>query len=244
MAGNSLDLELKALVINAHPVSAPDKWDEVSCETWVRILKEWEPEKPIKERSEIKLFSILTGTSYESIFDSKDYYIESLIYSLVSCIYNDDFTDAPIPETITVGGKTIKIPRNLGKLSIGQNSIVRKLCRQTDLLTGKPIDTNLILPTVTAIYLQPLYDAKPLNGDLVTAQFDYDRAMELEKEILKMPITEIYPIGFFFLNLLRLYGTGWRRLLGQTRHRLMSAGLHLQSWLSPRNLTLFLKSLL
>lgn len=53
-----------------------------------------------------------------------------------------------------------------------------------------------------AVYLQPFYDK---------AEFDLDRAKNLEQFILQMPIKEIYPVGFFLLTKQLKSGSGFIR---------------------------------
>jgi len=81
---------------------------------------------------------------------------------------------------------------------------------------------------VTAIYLQPLYDKKYYG--LKESLFDFHRAKELEKHILKLPITEVFPIGFFFLKQLRSYGKGFLPTLNRMIQRKMRDVRLLLSW--------------
>lgn len=204
------------LRVNGTRVQCPTCWADVSTNTFLKIHKKWEPEKPIMERNRVKLFGILTATNYEKIQESEDYGLEAAIYETTNFVYSEaiDFQALPVPKSIDVLGVVIDIPKNLGSLTVGQNAQVRQTINQEQ-------DDLATICTVAAIYLQPFYHAEPINGKMVKGDFDIERAKELEPILLSMPITTIYPIGFFFLKKLADSGTNWLgRWLRRIRRKL------------------------
>lgn len=206
------------LRVNGIRTECPTCWADVVTSIFLKIRKEWEPEKPILERNRVKLFATLTGTNYEAVEKSEDYALEAAIYSATDFVYTEviDFQTLPVPKSIDLSGVTIDIPKNLGSLSIGQNLHVRQAVnrQQDDIAT---------IALVCAIYLQPFYNAQPVNGKMAKAEFDFEKTQELEALILSMPITTIYPIGFFFLKKLADSGTNWLgRWLRKIRQRVDS----------------------
>ncbi len=209
------------LRVNGNRVQCPTCWADVSTNTFLKIRKKWEPEKPIQERNRIKLFGLLTGTNYEKVSQSEDYGLEAAIYEVTEFVYSEqiDFSALPIPDKLDISGVTVTIPKNVGSLTIGQNAIVRQSINQAQ-------DEIATICTVSAIYLQPFYMAESVNGKLVKAAFEMERAKELEPLLLSMPIVQIYPIGFFFLKKLAESGTNWLgRWLRKIRRQVDTAEL-------------------
>lgn len=186
----------------------PDSWRVCSTGIFQRILRDWEPDKPIAARDRVKLFGILTGTEYKAVSESKDEVLEAAIWQVTSFVYYEpmDFDALLRPKTLTVNGRTVEIPDRMGRMSIGQNIHVRQA-----IMSG--VNPAALVSLATAVYLQPLLDAAVVNGKEVPAEFNYERAQEIEKHILEMPVTEIYPIGFFFSRQLTPSGsTQWNSL--------------------------------
>ena len=146
----------------------------------------------------LRVFSILSGISYTAVRDSKDNSIESALYAGVRFVFEQpfDFESLPMPTFVVIKGKTVLIPKNLGRLSIGQAIQVRQRIEKTK-------DLREALSIATAVYLQPIVDDEP---------FDYARAEVLEQEILQMPATKIFPIGFFLLRRLTRSGNPLKRI--------------------------------
>jgi hypothetical protein len=178
-------------------LSIPESWDEMSVEQYQRIIKEWDG------YDWIKLFSILSGLEVNDISTSTDGKLETTLYRCIQFVFTKpEMENIPMPKELTLRPiwlsdcpllvDTVKIPENLGRLSIGQAIQARKLLEESK-------DIRECMSSVTAIYLQPLIDKGP---------FDMLRAIEIEQVILKMYISKIYPIGFFFLN--QLSGSGKR----------------------------------
>ena len=181
-----------------YKVICPENWEETSVDQFQRIVKDWDGE------DWIQLFSILSGVEANDIETSTDHKLETALYQCIQFVFaKSELEDLPIPDEITLRPiwfsdsplvcDVVKIPRKIGRLTIGQAIQARKLLEETR-------DIREAISSVTAIYFQPLIDKAP---------FDMMRAIEIEQVILKMPITKIYPIGFFLLR--RLNESGQRR---------------------------------
>jgi hypothetical protein len=204
-------------------VKTPDCWANTTTEVFQRIISQWEPEKEIKDRSRLKLFNLMIGMDINPEDDA------AAIWQCTKYVYLEpmDFTALPVPKTITLGGKLISFPKDLGRLKIGQNIHARQELQNVK-------DPNEAMSIVTAIYLQPIYDK--IQYGLNESLFDFHRAKELEKLILQLPITEVYPVGFFFLKQLKNYGKGFMPSLNRMIQRKMRNVHLLLNWRKVKNL--------
>lgn len=178
--------------------NCPESWEETSVHQFQRIIKEWDGQ------DWVKLFSILSGLEVDDVATSTDYKLETALYQSIQFVFaRFELESAPIPDKLELRTiwysdcplipDSVVIPKKLGRLTIAQAIQARKL------LEGCT-DVREAIGTVTAIYLQPLIDR---------GKFDMLRAVEIEQVILKMPISKIYPVGFFLLR--KLNGSGPRR---------------------------------
>ena len=161
-------------------VFIPERWEEVTTAQYIKLSSEWDG------KDLIRLFSILTGIPYRVIFDSHDYALEQNLIYATAFIFEEkiDFKSLPVPETFHVKGKEVKVPKDIKGLSIGQNIHII-----SELQNAQVYDQLIAL--AIAIYLEPLYTGQ---------DFNYEHAKELEQDILLMPITKTYSLGFFLLK--------------------------------------------
>lgn len=197
------------VILKINGKAVPNSW--ATCSTGIfQEITQWDSDKPVQDKDPIKLYSILTGLSYEKISSSTDKALEAALWESSRFVYeaDSDFYRAPVPDVLKFSGKEYTIPKQMGRMTIGQNVQLRQQMR-----FGK--DSSLLLSLAVAVCLQPDIDARAEGGKMVKAPFDFDRALEIEKEIKSMPITEIYPVGFFLLSRLKPFGKGffWRLLL-------------------------------
>ncbi len=218
-------------------IKLPDCWANCSTAIFQRIVKEWEPDKELKDRSRVKLFSIMLNRDISLITDSHDEELEAALWECTRFVYEEssDFTRLRAPKGINIEGKHLTLPTDLGRMSIGQNIHVRDELATGALLISDGNYHAARVSLVTAIYLQPLFDG---------SKFDFNRAKELEQVILRMPIFLIYPIGFFFLNRLKNYGNGWRPTLNRMTLRIATSVRLLLSSRRAQNLMTILGPLL
>lgn len=186
----------------------PEWWGEVTTAQYQRLVTEWDA------CDLVKLFSIMSGIDAKVLSDTHDPDLEAALFETVRFVYDTKpiFKETKPPLFVTIEGKKIKIPRKLGSLSIGQNIMVRQ---RMD--SAKTFDE--LISIVTAIYLQPFYDLK--NEEIMKSigtdfdktveskagEFDSSKVDDLHEKVLRLPITETYPIGFFLLRPLMKSGT-------------------------------------
>ncbi len=199
---------------NRKKIESPSSWEETTTETYQAIIRDWDMDKPLKERDKVKLFSIINKMDYDSIVEADESEIMPLIEAVCAYVY---YTDLPneIPKTISINGRELAIPKNLNGMTIGQGIHIKEVM-------DKHKDLREIISFACAIYLQPFYD---------NAKFDLTRARELEESILKMPITLTYPVGFFLLTKLKDYGMTATRNLHLAKLQMPNWKQKLVAWL-------------
>jgi len=194
------------VLINERKIRLPESWDEVTVDLYQRLL-EWD------QKDRLQLFSILTGESYTKIENTRDTTLENKLYALTNFLYAEpEFYYGEIPSVLKLSGKSIKIPKELGDLTFGQNIHVRQgIAGRKDARTG--------ISLVCAIYLQPYF-----KGTDEPTKFDYLEATVIESEILNMPIKHFYAIGCFFLGKLQTSGgSSWKAFARRIRQKLRNA---------------------
>ncbi len=183
------------LILNGREkVRCPAGWHEVTVDM-AQQMAQWSGDK-------IELFNILTGTSYAKI--KADTSLGSAFFDAINFAYfPSTVANQALPKVLRIdAGHIIEIPKKVGSLTIGQAIAVREGLEQVEARIAKLTETNKFFFTTrfmydeaisfaVAVYIQPFYDK---------AEFDLGRAKDLEQFILKMPITLIYPIGFFLLS--------------------------------------------
>lgn len=200
----------------------PSGYNDLTTDQLQRIVKEWDG------KDKLKIFSILLGSEIDGLTYSKD---EKLIKSFWQCIqflYTEriEWDQLPLPEFFAWqdddGMKQIKIPKNLGRLSLGQNIAIRdamdNVLREMTvdrIAFTKDFPYETILAYTCSVYLQPL---------ITNSQFDDEKAAEIEKQILILPAIKMYPIAFFFLNQLMNSGKKHTLNLNHLIQRLIGNG--------------------
>lgn len=179
-------------------IQTPENWAETSVDQYQKIIGTWDKD------SWIQLFSLVSGIDNAVVSESTDPELAGALYKTIEYVYTDmDWDSLPVPKTLELRPifakdcpglpVTVFLPKGIGNLSIGQAIQARQSIEGLN-------DIREGISIVTAIYLQPLIDG---------GKFDMLRAIEIERTILKMSITKVYPVGFFLL--MRLTNPGrWR----------------------------------
>lgn len=194
--------------LNGEKFYCPNSWQEITVRQYIRVIKEWDRDKDIADRSYFKLFNILTDGAYTKYENTAEN--DVTILDCVGWVITQEFAfDKKLPKVLDIAGKVIDIPQHPAELSIGQNIHLRRDYIEKSEL----IDENIAI--ATAIYLQPLID---------NARFNINRAIALSKEIEKMPAYLIYPIGFFLLRRAMKFGNPsaslWSRIKTNLKQKL------------------------
>lgn len=188
----------------------PQSWSEVTVDQYQKI---------VQTTDLITVFSILCDKDYKTLSNRVNPDLERILFDCVRFVSEQAFKAHEVPKVLTIDGKELIVPKRIGGLSIGQSIHVRQK------LEGCRVYEECISLAV-ACYLQPLYHR---------TDFDFDKALELEQVILKMPITKIYPIGFFLLKPLTNSGSNILRdlylMITQWYLRSMRSAETLVRWL-------------
>lgn len=167
----------------------PSSWDEVTLSQYIEMARHAE------DLSIIRLLSIMSGVDYFLIINvNQESFDDRIIDHLTFINQPIDVHSLPCPGSLTIDGKILQIPSDPGKCTIGQ-----KLALQSKIRIGQDMNTlhaELVSWAVT-IYMQPLIDG---------AAFNDERLEEVRSKILQLPLTQVYPVGSFFLN-------GWVKFL-------------------------------
>jgi hypothetical protein len=194
-------------------ITGPENMGEVTVELFIKAIREY------NDDDWVQLFAILYNTEATGIAESPSgTRLEAKLYETVSFFLNGrkELEKLKVPKELemrTVWSKdlpdsirTIEIPNTIGRFSIGQAIQARKSLEGLTYLEEG-------LSKITAIYLQPLLDR---------SKFDMLRVIHWECIIDKMPITKIYPIGFFLLRKLNQPGNIFTRCWNLIRNWLHS----------------------
>lgn len=186
------------LSVNDKPVVVPSCWEEMTCHVYQRLMGETK-----EGDNAVQVFSALTGTPFAKVWESDKEDLDAAIYQAASFVFNtpQTFKTEHRAKTFRLGGKTVAVPEKISRLTVGQNFQLRQELVKAR-KEGKPLET--LLSVALAVYLQPLVDVN---------QYNLDRARELEAEILKMNIFEVYPTAFFLLSRLQNSGDSGMQLL-------------------------------
>jgi len=195
-------------------IKIPDTWETLPTSAYIQLAKEWDG------KDMVKAFSCLTGIPFQTMFDKKDPELEAQLMLATSFLFSQpqDFKSAKVPEYFEFDDWKIKT-KDLS-LSIGQSIQVRQ-----KLDTCKSYDEAIAFAIATVI--QPKIDG----------EVNSERAEQLEGQILEMPITKTYTVGFFLLKPLLKAGktTILKWLLLKTMLPLTKRGRMLRHWQKLRD---------
>lgn len=181
---------MTSIVINGKRFSVASCWAEVTAGQYVRIIRDWEPEKDIADRDYFILLNILT----DGRFAGMDNTIENQVTltSILGWVITEPFEfSKELPRVLEISGKIYDIPEDPRELSIGQNIHLRR-----DFIDKSTyLEENIAI--ATAIYMQPIID---------NTLFKLKRAEKIATELEAMPASLIYPIGFFLLKRAQTFG--------------------------------------
>lgn len=176
--------------LNGEKWSCPTCYDELKVKHYIRIIREWEDGTDVADRDYFKLLNILADDRYTGMAENSE--TQATLINLVGWVISEPFDfDKALPKVLPFNGKLIDIPEDPRELSIGQNIHLRR--DYIDKTTK--LEENIAI--ATAIYLQPIID---------NSLFNIKRAEKIAKEIEEMPISLIYPIGFFLLERAMRFG--------------------------------------
>jgi len=194
----------------------PTSWNEVTVDQFFR-LRDWD------QKDFIKMLSILSGASYETIFKCKDEDIDVKLLPLM------DWLKKPLTEkdverfkVMTFDGKQYKIPRDIGQGSFGQKLSLQNRLIEIMEKTGNTINC---LPFAVAVYMQPIVTGKEFSTEAADAFVD---------EVMKTSISEAWSCGNFFLKKLNVLQNAKNNFFIHHRTR-MNWRQRLTRWINSKN---------
>lgn len=202
---------MTSIVINGKRFSVASCWAEVTTKQYIRIIRDWEPEKDIADRDYFILLNILTDGKFAGMENTIENQVT--LTSILGWVVTEPFQfSKELPTVLEIAGKLHDIPEDPRELSIGQNIHLRR-----DFIDKSTyLEENIAI--ATAIYMQPIID---------NSLFKLKRAEKIAAELEQMPASLIYPIGFFLLTRAQKFGqkpektwpailTSLKKMLSQT----------------------------
>jgi len=170
----------------------PSKWEEVTVKQFIDLEGSKGTENPTK------LLSILSGVPLPKIMDTKTNLQLQINEALNFITLNPpNWKELALRDRYLFYGTFYYIPKNLELETFGQKILLQNKLNATD----NPIE---VIAYAIAIYMQKVIDDR----------FDEKKAEVLEKEVLQMRITEVYPLAiFFFHQLIKFKRYGVKGLL-------------------------------
>ena len=175
---------MKKIKLNDETLTIPTSWEEVTTETWMRLMKIKNP------ADETELFSALTGKPQLFFIESEDVDLDAQLWASLGWYINPiDFNSIEIERKVVMGNSTLDIPKDLGYKTFGQKVYVTQKIKEADISKN---GLSLIIPDAFAAYMMPEFTGE---------KFDTDKLEDWKNEyVMPMPIVRVYPIGSFFLK--------------------------------------------
>lgn len=164
-------------------ISIPDKWSEVTVKQYLLLLEYNERLNPVR------MLSIFSGIDYETLMNFDCRLFETGILPAMNFIKDTSlFKTLKLPEVVTIGEKELVVPSDIRSETFGQKVMLQMKINE---INDASIGMATLIPFTVSTYLSPAYYGM---------KYDDKRAEELIPLIYKMPITEAYPVAYFFLN--------------------------------------------
>ena len=170
---------------------APGSWKEVTLKQYVRIKRDWEPDKDIADRDYFKLLKILINHPGDIKLEKTIESDLTLMSILGWVITEEERFSRELPKALKIGRHVHMVPQNPSDLSIGQNIHLRRAIEKAKIMEE-------VVAIAVAIYMQPIIDGGK--------KFDHARALEIAAELEDMPAWVVYPVGFFLLRRVARFG--------------------------------------
>lgn len=135
----------------------------------------------------VRLLSILSGIDYTVLNNSDCSQFEPILSVLNFSDNNKPLQNIECPKTVIIDKNEIKVIQEVGQETFGQKVFAQEVVNS---MIAERLDKVEALVKVASIYLQPQIDGS----------FDDKKAKELENKLMELPITDVYPIGNFFLS--------------------------------------------
>lgn len=169
------------LLLGEQKFNLPISWEEITIKQWLDL-------REIDFTDICSILAVLTGIDRDIWFSSTEVSdIEQNVIPQLEFLADPiDLTKVPLPKTVTIGGKQIEVPTDIGLKTYGQKIIFqREMLKYADAGGDFKIE---FMPRALAIYLCP------------EEKFTDAAAIEYQKEVEQMKVVEAYPVACFFLS--------------------------------------------
>ncbi len=158
-------------------VTVPTSWSEVTVEHFIM------PE--FLSGDALKLLSALSGIPLEKLANTKGDYTEQFNKTVHFLNANPGgWAGGEKPDKFMLLNKPCKIPKDIELETFGQKIMMGQVIASNEFVYSA-------MPEAIAIYLGPQVFPKDW----------YNRIDEIAKEVLRMKISQVYPVAAFFLSL-------------------------------------------
>ena len=172
---------------NNATITAPDCWEEVTVEYFIK------PE--FLAQDSISLLAALSGIDRKTLLNATEDIMGSLNKMVEFYVKDPKGYQRGSTKHIKLRGKRCKVPQDIELLRIGQKIMFQQAMFKNPFIYQS-------IPEAVAIYMVPEVN----DGD-----FDDALIPELTEEILKLPISDVYPIADFFLDSFKQLVTSGRK---------------------------------
>lgn len=167
--------------------ACPNGYNKLNGLLFQDIYRLWDFHLQPLDRDHYKLFSILTKGEFGEL--PKTLENDVLVEELTRWVVETTPEFKPV-KSFTYNGNTIVVPLELGRISIGQNTMVARAIEST-----KWLQENICF--ASAVYLQPLLDNAKINAE---------RIQYWQTIFEQTPVQDFYSVGFFLLTSVNEFG--------------------------------------
>lgn len=168
---------------NGEVVNYPGSWDELNFFQYLQLS--------LGVSSDAEFVAIMTGLPIEKVEYSTDVVaFNDIVNSFGWYASPPEFNK---PESLTIDGKKINLPKDIGNHSVRQFEQLKAIIAEL-YVDGEPNHNQVIqkYPMMCAIYLQPLLDGR----------YSYSDVKELSDKLYMLPAKDIVGLGTFFFKML------------------------------------------
>ena len=173
-------ISIKDLTGKSQILNIPSSWYELNLDQFIKV--------ETSDRSDVLgLFSILAGVPLEVPENSTDKKLEKVIWQSLSFLgENVDWSDLKPPKAFAVGEHVFQVPKEFGKMMIGQKIMIAQTVKTIEDLIEK-------MPKLLAIIFLPQFTGGKFESSRI------DELADLMRSTIGMDAYAIAK-GFFLLS--------------------------------------------
>lgn len=190
---------MKKIKVCGESVEIAESWLELTTGVWAKLMGITD------DSSELELIAAFTGISVADLKSSKDTGLDLKVFAHTGWYAQPiDFSALKQKKTITVDGKTVNVPKDLGFKTLGQKILLQQKIKKTEGTLSQ------VVPFAFAVYIAP---------EIYGSDYDLENADKFVEEFVnKLLIIDVFPIASFFLK--KSIGYMNLRLRSYTEHQI------------------------